>query len=78
MFLLFHFYYYIIFNTSLGTYIALSGNIESQPTQLRIYQDKNISLGSPEFPYQNLRQIGSGVLELWSDVRANKKKNSDT
>ena len=64
MFLLFHFYYYIIFNTSLGTYIALSGNIESQPTQLRIYQDKNISLGSPEFPYQNLRQIGSGVLEL--------------
>ena len=32
-------------------------------------------IGSPEFPHQNLRQIGQGVRDLWSDLQTNKHPN---
>ena len=35
----------------------------------------NIPHGSPEFPHQNLRQIGQGVHDLWSDLQTNKHPN---
>ena len=33
----------------------------------------NIPHGSPEFPHQNLKQIGQGVRYLWSDIQTNKQ-----
>ena len=43
-------------------------NLESQN------QAKENSRGSPEFPNQNLRQIGQRVHELWSDIQTNKQR----
>ena len=45
----------------------LSFRYLSRPTQLRISKpNEEHSRESPEFPDQNLRQIGPGVSELWS------------
>ena len=47
-------------------------HFSSRPTQLRISKSaKNIHL---VLPNQNLRQIGKGVHELWSDIQKIKKK----
>ena len=48
------------------------------PNQFRISKPgKEHPLGSPEFPNQNLRQIGPGVPELRSDKQTNRQTNRD-
>ena len=45
---------------------------KSGPTQLKISNPSyEHSPGSPEFPIQNVRPIGQGVSELWSDIQTN-------
>ena len=49
--------------------------LKVNPINLRILElSKEHSRGSPEFRNYNLRQIGQGVLELWSNLQTDKHK----
>ena len=45
----------------------------NQPTKLK-KSSYALWYGSTEFPRQNLRQIGQGVHDLWSDIQTNKQR----
>ena len=48
------------------------------PLNLESQQSKKNSRGSPEFHNKNLRQIGPGVHELWSDKQTDRQTNKQT
>jgi len=57
-------------------YMETNFSLKNRPTQFRISNPiKEHSRDSPEVPNQNLRQIGPGVSELWSDKQTNKDYN---
>ena len=53
-----------------AVYPCLVVNYNFRPTQLRISKPrKEHSRGSPEFPNQNVNQIGEDVPDLYSDIQ---------